>query len=122
MPDARGGGKSRASGNPNGHVSRKNIFPRRSPFLLGDLTCCAMRKALQILALFVAVVAVAGWLAGGRNPGWTRTSVTHREKDPVTEIEFPVTEKRFVPGVELLAVALVGAGFLWAASFLASRK
>ena len=81
-----------------------------------------MRKVLRVLAGLVAVAAVAGWIAGGRNPGWTKTSVDHREKDPVTEIEFPVTEKKFIPGVELLAAALVGAGGVFAASFLTPRK
>ncbi len=68
------------------------------------------------------MVAVAGWLAGGRHMGWTKTSVTRWETDPVTEIKGPVVEKHFVPGVDLLAAALVGAGILLAASFLARKK
>ena len=81
-----------------------------------------MKKALRVLALGIAVVGLLGWLLGGRNPGWTKTSVNHLAKDPVTEIEYPVTEKRFVPGVDLLAAALVGSGFLLVTSFLVSRK
>ena len=81
-----------------------------------------MRKALRILALLVAVAGLAGWIAGGRHTGWTKTSVTHMEKDPVTEIEFPVIEKKFVPGVELLGAVLISAGVLFAVSFLARKK
>ena len=65
---------------------------------------------------------MAGWLAGGRNLGWTKTSVKHTEKDPVTEIEFPVFEKKFVPGVDFLGVVLVSAGVLFVTSFLARKK
>ncbi len=81
-----------------------------------------MRKVLRMLALLVAVTGLVGWLVGGRNMGWTKTSVTHIEKDPVTEIEFPKFEKKFVPGVELLAVVLAGAGMLFAVSFLVRKK
>lgn len=81
-----------------------------------------MRKALRGLALGLAVIAVAGWLVTGANRGWTKTSVTRWQKDPVTEIEGPVIEKRFVPGVDLLAVGLGTALALYLASFFASKS
>ena len=63
---------------------------------------------MQWAALGLAAVSVAGWLALGANRGWTKTSVTRWQKDPVTEIEGPIVEKKFVPGIDLLAVCLGG--------------
>lgn len=77
-----------------------------------------MKRALQLLALGVAMVTVIGWLAGGRNPGWTRTSVAVRRVDPVTELPYQEYERRFVPGVELLALGLVAAAGLMVVSWL----
>ena len=80
-----------------------------------------MRRILQWLALGLAADAMAGWLALGANRGWTKTSVTRWQKDPVTEIDGPVIEKKFVPGLDLLAVCLVGALALFAGSLFVSR-
>ena len=80
-----------------------------------------MRRILQRIALGLAAAAVAGWLALGANRGWTKTTVTRWEKDPVTEIDGPVVEKKFVPGLDLLAVCLVGALALFAGSLFVSR-
>jgi len=63
---------------------------------------------------------VAGWLALGANRGWTKTTVT-RQKDPVTDIDGPVVEKKFVPGIDLLAVCLTGALALFVVSLFVSR-
>jgi hypothetical protein len=38
--------------------------------------------------------------------------------DPVTTLEYPVTEKRFVPGVDFLGLAFAFAGALAGLSFL----
>ncbi|MDB6125638.1 MAG: hypothetical protein JWQ71_4631 [Pedosphaera sp.] len=54
--------------------------------------------------------------------GFTKTSVAHIEKDPVTEIETPRYEKRFVPGVDFLAAGLGLAAVLAAGSFLFRKK
>ena len=80
-----------------------------------------MRSILQRLALGLAVVVVAGWLALGANRGWTKTSVTRWQKDPVTEIDGPVIEKKFVPGIDLLALCLAGALALFVVSLFVSR-
>jgi len=64
---------------------------------------------------------VAGWLALGANRGWTKTTVTRWQKDPVTEIDGPVVEKKFVPGLDLLAVFLTGALTLFIVSLFVSR-
>ena len=65
---------------------------------------------------------MAGWLALGANRGWTKTTVTRWQKDPVTEIDGPVIEKKFVPGIDLLVVALAGVLALFAASLFVSKN
>ena len=77
-----------------------------------------MKRTLQILALVVAAVAVISWLALGANRGWTRTSVPVKSVDAVTGIEGIEYRKQFVPGVDLLGCALIGAAMLSGASFL----
>jgi len=80
-----------------------------------------VRRILQRIALGLAVVVVASWLALGANRGWTKTTVTRWQKDPVTEIDGPVVEKRFVPGLDLVAVCLTGALALFIASLFVSK-
>ena len=70
-----------------------------------------MKKALQAIAAFVAVGAIATWLVTGAHRGWTKTSVQKMILDAVTGIESPTYEKRFVAGVDFL-----GAGLLTAAA------
>jgi multisubunit Na+/H+ antiporter MnhB subunit len=80
-----------------------------------------MRRFLQRLALGLAVAVVTAWLALGGRWGWTKTTVTRWVKDPVTEIEGPVIEKKFVPGIDLLAVCLGGVLVLLIASLFVSK-
>jgi hypothetical protein len=80
-----------------------------------------VRRILQRIALGLAVVVVAGWLALGANRGWTKTTVTRWQKDPVTEIDGPVVEKKFVPGLDLVAVCLTCALALFLASLFVSK-
>jgi hypothetical protein len=81
-----------------------------------------MRMGLQMAALSLAFVTLVFWLFGGPNLGWTKTTVTHMQIDPITEIEYPVIESRFVPGVDFLAACLGGAAVLFGSSFLFRRK
>jgi len=81
-----------------------------------------VRRILQWIALGLSVAAVAGWLALGANPGWTKTSVTRWQKDPVTEIDGPVVEKKFVPGIDLLVASLAGALTLFVVSLFVSKN
>ena len=73
-----------------------------------------MRTSLRVAALLIALTVTAFWFFSGPNTGFTKNSVMHMVKDPVTEIPGPVYEDRFVPGVDFLggglAVALVVAG------------
>ena len=82
-----------------------------------------MRRILQWFALCLAAAVVTGWLALGANRGWTKTSVTRWQKDPVTEIEGPIVETKLVPGIDLLAVCLAGTLALFIVSlFVAKTK
>jgi hypothetical protein len=76
-----------------------------------------MRTALRVAALFLALAIIAFWFFGGANRGWTKTSVAHKQKDPVTELEVDVYEPRFVPGVDLMGGGIIAAVLLAGSSF-----
>ena len=78
----------------------------------------SVRRTLRILSLLVALAALVAWFALGANRGWTRTSVAMKTTDEVTGIEGVEYQKRFVPGLELLAVAALGAMLLAGSSLL----
>ena len=76
---------------------------------------------LRLAAMALGFVSLVFWFFGGPNFGWTRTSVENWQVDPVTQIQFPIIEKRFNPGIDFLAVCLTGAGALFALSFWPRR-
>lgn len=80
-----------------------------------------MRTKLRLAAASVAFVSLVFWFFGGPNWGWTKTTVEKWQVDPVTQIEYPVIEKRFNPGLDLLAASLAGAVALFGISLLARR-
>jgi hypothetical protein len=80
-----------------------------------------MKKALRLLALTVALAAVIVWAAAGANRGWTKTSVPVKTLDEVTGIEGITYQKKFLPGVDFLAVAFAGAVVLAGASLFFRR-
>ena len=71
-----------------------------------------------MLALCIAIITMALWAALGANRGWTKTSVTHKEVDSVTGLEYPVIENRFVPGIDLLAFYWISAAVLFGGSLI----
>lgn len=81
-----------------------------------------MKRTLQILALVVALGAAGFWLAAGANRGWTKTSVPVKTLDEVLGIEGITYEKRFVPGLDFLGAAVLGAGALAGLSLLFRSK
>ena len=81
-----------------------------------------IRLLLRFLALVLMVAALGSWLATGANRGWTKTSVPVKRTDDVTGITVDVYQKRFVPGVEVLGAALLGAAALFGASFLCRKS
>jgi hypothetical protein len=81
-----------------------------------------MKRSLRILALVAALAAVSVWLATGASRGWTRTSAPVKTLDPVTGIEGIEYRKQFVPGLDFLAGALLGAATLGGASLFLGNK
>ncbi len=75
-----------------------------------------MKRVLRMLALALALLAGVLWLTAGGHRGWTQTSVAVRSVDEVTGLEGITYKRAFVPGVDFLAVALLGAGLLGGAS------
>jgi hypothetical protein len=78
-----------------------------------------VKSKLRAAAVLLVVVGGGFWFFGGMHLGWTKTSVQTMQKDPVTEIDYPVIEKRFVAGVDFLGGFLALAGALWGASLFA---
>jgi hypothetical protein len=81
-----------------------------------------MRTTLRIAALFLALAIAAFWFFGGANRGWTKTSVAHKQKDPVTELEVDVYEPRFVPGIDFLGGGLAVVVLVAGCSFLCRKQ
>jgi hypothetical protein len=81
-----------------------------------------MRIAARLVALVLMIGALVFWGSAGANRGWTKTSVPVRAMDEITGIEAITYEKRFVPGVDFLGAAGLGAVGLTAVSFLFRKR
>ncbi len=81
-----------------------------------------MKCALRLIAILVALGAGGYWYAAGANRGFTKTTVPVRHLDEVLGIEGITYEKRFVPGIEFLGAAELGACILAGVSFLPFNK
>jgi hypothetical protein len=77
---------------------------------------------LRVIAALLAILCLAVWIALGANRGWTKTTRTRMEKDPVTEIEYPVIEKHFSPGIEVLGIGLLASVALAGLSFTIKKS
>ncbi len=77
-----------------------------------------IRSVLRWVALALASAALAQWAATGANRGWTKTSVPIVRKEAVTDLEYQEYVRRFVPGIDFLAAAGLGAGILITLSFV----
>jgi hypothetical protein len=80
-----------------------------------------MRLFLQLAALAVAFVVTVFWFFGGPDFGWTKTTVAITGTDPVTDQEYVRWEKRFVPGVDFLALGW-GAALILAGGALCFKR
>ena len=77
-----------------------------------------MKLLLRLLAAAAFVGANALWFAAGANHGWTKTRVPVSTLDEVTGLTAISYERRFVPGLDFLAVAVLATGGLAGVSFL----
>jgi hypothetical protein len=71
-----------------------------------------MKLALRIFALVFFLAAVGLWAAAGAHHGWSMTRVPRQTLDEVTGIEGITYEKKFVPGLDFVGAAGLGAGIL----------
>lgn len=85
------------------------------------MTAGAMRTALRLTSLGIALVGTVFWLFGGPNLGWTRTQEAIPRKDPVTEIEYVEWRSNFVPGVDFLGASLLVSAATLSLSWLVRR-
>ena len=81
-----------------------------------------MKRTLRIIALVLVVGAIAFWAAAGANRGWTKTRVPKKVVDEVTGLEGVQWQDKFVPGVDFLGAALLGAGILAGISIFVPAK
>ncbi len=77
---------------------------------------------LRWAALSLAALTVGAWLLSGAHPGWSRTSVPVDKTDEVTGLTYREYERRFVPGIEVLAGGLVLAAGLGLAGWMLARS
>lgn len=82
----------------------------------------SMRRFLRQLALGLALLSGAVWLATGAHRGWTHTEITEMRLDAITGIEYPETRKGFVAGLDLLGGGLGVAAVLAGLSFCGRTK
>lgn len=81
-----------------------------------------MKFFLRVASLTVTLATLGVWLATGAHRGWTETSVTVMKVEEVTGLQYPVTKRQFVMGVDLLGVGLAVAGGLAVAAFFCKPK
>jgi hypothetical protein len=81
-----------------------------------------MKRTLQLLAVVAALAAGGIWLSAGAHRGWTKTSVPVKSVDEVTGLEGITYQRRFVPGLDFLGAAFLGAGILAGASLIFRNK
>jgi hypothetical protein len=78
-----------------------------------------MKNGLRIAGVVLAVLTLAVWLGTGAHTGWTKTRVTTMKVDPITELEYPEIQDKFVAGVEvlgggiLLSLVLLGGSLMF---------
>lgn len=78
-----------------------------------------MKMALRLIALIILLTTFGWWFKAGKNTGWTKDSVAVEKFDEITGIAYPAEyEKRFIPGVDFLAVGSAAGIILFGLSFL----
>jgi hypothetical protein len=77
-----------------------------------------MRIVSRFISLIIAATTLLWWWSAGLNKGWTKTSVQVWKYDEITEISYPESIQRFVPGVDFLTVGIALALVLYAVSYV----
>lgn len=78
-----------------------------------------MRCLFRTLAILLFSTSFLWWSSTGFNKGWTKNSVQVWSYDEITEISYPTTVDRFVPGIDFLAggttlsLLLLGVSFIF---------
>ncbi|MDF3059151.1 MAG: hypothetical protein K0R17_3366 [Rariglobus sp.] len=85
-------------------------------------TASRLTFTLRLTSIAALLATLGLWLATGAHLGWTRTSKVIVRHDEITGIDFPVREKTFVAGVEILAAGTAFAAALAGTSLLSSRR
>lgn len=80
------------------------------------------RRTLRITAGVLLAATLTVWLVAGANVGWTRTRVPVKTLDEITGIEGITYERRFVPGVDVVAIATLASAMLAGVSLLVPHK
>ena len=81
-----------------------------------------MKRYLCTIAAVLMAGAVVFWAAAGANRGWTKTRIPIKTVDAVTGLEGIQWQEKFVPGVDFLGAATLGAGVLAGLSLFVPRK
>jgi len=82
-----------------------------------------MKRTLRIIALLIVIGAVGFWAAKGANKGITKDKVQIKTGyDEFMQQDILEWKKAFIPGVDFLGVAFIGAGILTGVSFLIRKK
>lgn len=81
-----------------------------------------LAQKLRWVAVAIIGLVVLGWAFSGANTGWTKTSVPIKTLDEVTGIEGIVYQRKFVPGLDLLALGTVAGAALFLGSFLLRNR
>jgi hypothetical protein len=82
----------------------------------------SVRTLLRVVAVTIIVSAGITWFAFGGHPGWTKTSVPVKTVDEVTGIEAVAYEKRFVPGIDFFAAAVLLSGLVFSLRFILPKQ
>ena len=74
------------------------------------------------VAILLFSTSIFWWVSTGFNKGWTKTSVQVWNYDEITEISYPTTVDRFVPGIDFLAGGTTLSLLLLGVSFICRKR
>lgn len=81
-----------------------------------------MRYLFRGLAVLLFSISLLWWASTGFNKGWTKTSVQVWNYDEITEISYPTSVDRFVPGIDFLTASTTLTLLLLGASFIFRKR